>query len=134
MRRNYLLKHWLLTLVLAPFLPDVYMFIFKPASGQMTGLLEIYPLFLFFSLLYSLPTLLVYFIVFMLLIEQGTSPAFTKFILIALTVIGITMTILSIGGSLSSTLIFAYSLASVIAGCLLSIKSKSGTEKQLPNV
>src|SRR5688500_17698464 len=99
MRRNYLLKHWLLTLVLAPFLPDVYMFIFKPASGQMTGLLEIYPLFLFFSLLYSLPTLLVYFIVFMLLIEQGTSPAFTKFILIALTVIGITMTILSIGGS-----------------------------------
>ncbi len=49
MNKNYAIKHWLTTLLLAPFLPSVYELIFKPISGQVVGLLEVYPITLVFS-------------------------------------------------------------------------------------
>ena len=131
MNQNYLFKHWLSTLVLAPFLPSVYGLIFKPISGQIVGLLEVYPITLIFSFLFSLPTLLVCFFVLRLLIKRDINPVLTKFILIVLTVIGIATTIFIIGGSLSATLIFAYSLASIITGCIIRIKLKPENRKAI---
>jgi hypothetical protein len=134
MKQNYLFKHWLSTLVLAPFLASVYELIFKPISGQIVGLLEVYPIVLLFSILFSLPTLLVYFFVFRVLIKQGINPLLTKFILIALTITGIATTVLLIGGSLSATLIFAYSLTTIITGCIIRIKNKADKENSLSSV
>ena len=123
MDKNYFLKHWLTTLLLAPFLPSVYEFILEPISGQVVGLLEVYPLALMFSFFLSLPTLVIYLFTFKLLAKQNANPALTKFILISWTIIGITTTILSMGGSLSLTLVFSYSIASIIAGFVFKIKT-----------
>lgn len=134
MNQNYAIKHWLTTLLLAPFLPSVYELIFKPISGQVVGLLEVYPITLVFSFFFSLPTLFIYFFIFKKLIKQNVNPVLTKLILISLTVIGITTTILLIGGSLSLTLIFAFSLASIIAGCIFKIKKQTDSNKLSTNV
>jgi hypothetical protein len=134
MNQNYLIKHWLTTLVLASFLRPLYEFILKPIPGQIVGLLEIYLITLIFSFLFSLPTLIIYFLTFKQLIKQNANPILTKFILISVTVIGINITVLLIGGSLSLTLIFAFSCAGIITGCIFKIKAKSDTEKLSTNM
>ncbi len=134
MNKNYAIKHWLTTLLLAPFLPSVYELIFKPISGQVVGLLEVYPITLVFAFFFSLPTLVIYFLIFKMLIKQNVNPVLTKIILISLTVTGITTTILLIGGSLSLTLIFAFSLASIVAGCIFKIRMQTNNNKLSSNV
>lgn len=116
MNQNYLIKHWLTTLVLAPFLPSLYELIFKPISGQVVGLLEVYPIMLVFSSLFSLPTLAIYFLTFRLLIKQNADSTLTKVILISLTVTGIITIISLIGGSLSLTLILPFHLQVLLQG------------------
>jgi len=69
-----------------------------------------------------------------MLIKQNVNTTLTKLILISLTVIGITTTILLIGGSLSLTLIFAVSLASILAGCIFKIKKQADNYKLSSNV
>jgi len=128
MNQNYIFKHWLSTLVLAPFLPSVYELIFNPVSSQIVGLVEIYPVTLVFSFFFSLPTLLIYYFVFIFLQKKKTSLLLAKFILIALTIIGIIVTLLLFGGSLVPTLLFAYSLACILSGCLIKIKQEAKYE------
>lgn len=134
MDQNYLIKHWLTTLILAPFLLWLYEIIFSPISGLVVGLFEVYPITFIFSFLFSLPTVIVYLLIFKLLIKQNINPALSKIILISLTVIGITSTILIIGGSLSWRLIFAFSLSSIIAGSIFKINTHPDTEKSPMNV
>ena len=122
MNQDYLFKHWLATLVFAPFLTSAYTNILKIPNELIVDLLDIYPAALLFSIFFSLPTFLVYFLIFRLLIKHDMTPGATKVILIALTVLGISMTILTLVGSLSATLIFGYSMTSIISGCFFKIK------------
>jgi hypothetical protein len=130
MKRNFILNHWLATLILAPFLPTVYDFFFTPIQGQIVGLLVVYPITFVFSLVLSIPTLIVYYFVFWYLSKRQTNPALTKIILISLTVIGIITTILIIGGSLSMMLIYSFSTSAIITGILIRITNRTERSKQ----
>lgn len=129
MTRAYLFKHWVMTLILAPFLPAIYELFFDPIKGQVIGLLKVYPVIFIFSLVFSIPTLIIYHFVFSYLIKRQTNPALTKTILIILTILGITITILLIGGSLSTTLIYSFSIAACMAGVVIRITKRSDTNK-----
>ncbi|MBO9562141.1 MAG: hypothetical protein J7621_05175 [Niastella sp.] len=124
MKQGYLFKHWLTTLLLAPLMPSVYEFIFVPISGEIIELVDLYPVVFFYSLFFSLPTLIVYYIVFRLLNKGHVHPLLAKAILIGMSIAGICTTLLILGrGRLTETLILSFSVASIVAGCIFSIKS-----------
>ena len=128
MNENYPLQHWLTTLLFAPFLPSIYESIVGPISGEINGLLDIYLISVVFSFVFSLPTFVIYYFVFWSLSKRNISPIAMKFILIILTVIGIISTILLIGGYLAPTAILAYSLATIVSGCISKIKKKKDSK------
>ena len=124
MNRSYLFKHWLTTLIFAPFLPTFYDFLINPIEGESFGLLDLYPILLIFSFVLSIPTLVIYYFVFSFLIKRQANPILANLILITLTIIGIAITLLIIGGSMAVTLIYSFSLSTIITGILLRIESK----------
>lgn len=129
MNQSYILKHWLATLIVAPFLPSLYELIFGSIKGQIVGLLEVYPITIIFSVIFSIPTLVIYYFIFIFLIRNPINSFLVKSILISWTIVGIVITILMIGGSLSKTLIFSYSLAAIVTGTLFRITRKVDVPK-----
>lgn len=132
MKRDFVLKHWLATLFLAPFFLELYELAFGKVKGQVISLFEIHPVTFLFSLLFSLPALILCHFVFTLLMKKQVGPGFTKLLLISLTVSSIVVTVLVLGGTLSTTLIFAYSISAIVSGALLRIKTDRNTPSELP--
>ena len=116
MKNSYLLKHWLTTLIFAPFLPTIYEVLFGKIKGQVVSLLEVYPISILFSLVLSIPTLVLYFFIYRYLLSKKINPNYCKIILTTLTVVGITITFLLLGGQMEMGLIFSYSITTIIAG------------------
>ena len=123
MNRSYPYKHWLTTLVIAPFIPAIFSLFFKMDDGLVFSLLEVYPISFLFSLFFSLPTVAVYYLVFYLLSKRIINLTFVKILLIGIAVIGITITQLIIKGSLSFTIIYAYSIAAIISGLFWKLRT-----------
>jgi chromate transport protein ChrA len=123
MRRTYLVGHWLLTLLLAPFTQFFY-HTFIPDYHLIAGLLDFYPLTLVLSIAFSLPTFLVYLTCFFFLSKYDVNPAISKLVLIAVSVIGIYITTVVItAGSMSLDTSIAYSLTALIVGLILKLKA-----------
>ncbi len=131
MNRNYIFTHWAATLLIAPFLPTLYDFFFNPIKGEIIGLLDVYPIILLFSFILSLPTLIIYYFVFLYLMKRNANPVLTKVILIVLTIVGIAITILIIGGSLAMTLIYSFSISAFLTGILIRISNKTNPLKMV---
>jgi Sec-independent protein secretion pathway component TatC len=122
MRRTFVVGHWALTLLLAPFTSQALQYILLPNPHRIAGLLEVYPIALIFSIAFSLPTFLVYLTCFHFLSKQNVNWRISKLILIAVSVIGICITMSIIQGSMSQDMAIAYSLTALIAGLLLKLK------------
>ena len=83
--------------------------------NQVVGLLKIYPVALLFSIVFSLPTFFVYLLGFYFLSERKANFWLTKFILIAISVLGIFITLRKV----DRNIIIAYSLTNIFVGLLL---------------
>jgi hypothetical protein len=93
----------------------IYMLFFGSArSGR--NLIEGYPIIVLYSLVFSLPTLIVYFFIYRHLLSNKINPNYSKIILTTLTVIGITITFLFLGGQMEMGLISSYSVTTITAG------------------
>lgn len=125
MRRTYAVVHWALTLLLAPFTSQVLEYFFLPDPHQMVGLLEVYPITLAFSIAFSFPTFLVYLICFHFLSKHDVRWTISKLILIAISVIGVYITMTIINGIMSQDIVIAYSLTSLIVGLLVKLKKNA---------
>jgi len=112
------IKNWLTTLALAPVLGGLIDYFYKPVIPTFIGWLEFYPNLIFFSLIISLPTLILYYIVFFILNWKNVSNTVLKLILIAVTAIGTTITFYLIGGLLAKKMAIAYIIVTAIS-CLL---------------
>ena len=110
MRRIYIIVHWALTLLIAPFISQAIDYIFGTNPHQVVGLLEVYPITLLFSIAFSIPTFLIYLTCFYFLSKQEVNSIVSKFILIAVSVLGIFITQTIIKGSMSQDIIIAYSV------------------------
>lgn len=126
MRKIYVVEHWSLTLLLAPFTSQALQYAFLPNSHQIVGLLEVYPIALAFSIAFSLPTFLFYLTSFYFLSKNKINLTISKFILIAISVIGVYITMTIIKGSMSHDISIAYSLTTLIIGLILKLKANRG--------
>jgi hypothetical protein len=129
MKRSYLIAHWMLTLLIAPFTSQAIEYFYGASPHQVAGLLEVYPISLLFSVVFSLPTFLVYLACFYFLSRRATNLAVAKLVLILVSVLGIYITEAIIKGSMSRDIIIAYSVTSIILGMLLKI-GRPPLEKQ----
>ena len=122
MKRTYVIGHWVLTLLLAPFTSQVIQLFWGTNPHQVVGLLEVYPITVFFSIALSIPTFLVYLTCFYFLSKKDINYAISKAGLIAISVFGIYITQITINGSMSQDIIIAYSFTAIIVGLILRIK------------
>jgi hypothetical protein len=122
MKRGYIIKHWGLTLLLAPFTSQAIDYFYGANPHKIVGLLEVYPITLLFSIAFSLPTFLVYLTCFYFLSKQDINYAISKAVLIAVSVFGIYITQTIIKGSMSKDIILAYSVTAIIVGLILRIR------------
>ena len=132
MRRTYVIGHWALTLLIAPFTSQAIQYIYGPNPHQIVGLLEVYPIALLFSIAFSLPTFLIYLTCFFFLLKQEVKWTISKLVLITVSVIGIYITMTIIKGSMSQDIIAAYSVTAFIVGLLLKIKKININAKDKP--
>lgn len=122
MRKTYIIGHWGLTLLLAPLTSQIIQYIWGPNTHQVVGLLEVYPVTLLYSIVFSLPTFLLYLFCFYLLSKRNMNFALSKTILIAISALGIYITQTIINGKMSQDIIIAYSVTAGIVGLLLRIR------------
>jgi len=114
--------HWALTLLMAPLTSQVIQYVFGTNPHQIVGLLEVYPIALLFSIAFSIPTFLIYLTRFYFLSKQDVNFMVSKFILIAVSVLGIFITQTIIKGGMSQDIIIAYSVTAIIVGLILRLK------------
>ena len=131
MNRFYPYKHWLTTLIIAPFIPAITNLFYKPENTLVVSLLDVYPITFLFSIVFSLPTFAIYYFVFNILSRKNQSILLAKVILIALTVLGISITQLLIKGSMSFTIIYSYSIAAIICGVIWKLGDNRNSEEKL---
>ena len=122
MKRAYVIGHWALTLLIAPFTSQAIDYFYGTNPHQVVGLLEVYPISLLFSIAFSLPTFLIYLTCFYFLSKRNVNFVVAKLILIAISVLGIFITQTIIKGSMSNAIIIAYSITSIIVGLILKLK------------
>ena len=129
MKQTYVIAHWVLTLLLSPVTSQVIQYIWGTNPHQVVGLLEIYPIAVLFSIVFSIPTFLVYLTCFYFLHKQDRNFAMSKTILIVVSVLGIYVTQTIIKGTMSQDIIIAYSITSIIVGLILRLRdTKKKTE------
>jgi hypothetical protein len=125
MKKAYVIGHWGLTLLLAPFTSQAIQYIQGANPHQIVGLFEVYPIATLFSIAFSLPAFLVYVTFFYFLSKQDINYAISKVILIAVSVLGIYITQTIIKGSMSKDIIIAYSVTAIVVGLILRIRKTS---------
>ncbi|SEH77031.1 hypothetical protein SAMN02927937_01334 [Paenimyroides aquimaris] len=125
MQWSYLFKHWFATLLIAPFLTDLLFYI-DPNNHKIGGFVEVYPIIIWLSFLFSIPTYAVYSIVFYYLKKKQFSLIFSKRILIAISVVGIFITFTLIFPDIYFPATLAYMLTSLVTGIFFKL------EKRLP--
>lgn len=85
-----------------------------------------YPIALAFSLLFSIPTFLVYALCFLVLKRNRAKNIISKLILISISVVGIGVTMFLMNGSMGKNIVMSYSITSIVIGLILKLdKAKS---------
>jgi len=115
---SYLFKHWFSTLLIAPFLSDLFFYI-NPVDNKFGGLINGYFIVFIMSFILSLPTYIIYAAVFYHLKKKQFRAIYSKKILIAISTTGVFITfMLSFpGGYLHTSL--TYMLVSLVTGIFL---------------
>ncbi len=123
MRRLYMVYHWALTLTIAPLIVKCIDFLFD-LEPSILGDLGIYPVTFAFSIVFSLPTLVVYSAWFFFIERHHKSILFVKTSLILIAVLGIIFTFKFAELNLHYDNIWGYCIAAVLTGYWERIKNK----------
>jgi len=125
---KYLIRLWILTLLIAPFVHGGYE-LFNGVPGQIFGLLELFPIIILFSIFFSLPTLTLTYFIIKLNKYLGLKNLTIKLVIWSIWIIGIIMTLQLIGGSLIPALTLSYSVAALTSVMILELYKKLNTTK-----
>ena len=118
MANKHLMKLWILTLLVAPFVYPIYELLVG-VEGQVVTLIEVLPITLIFSIIFSLPTLLIAIFINKLTYKKNISNRIRKSINISIAVLGLICTLLIIKGSLIPTLIKIYFISTIISAIII---------------
>lgn len=130
MRKSYIFSHWIITLLVAPFISQALQYISGRNAHQVVGLLEVYPIPLMFSVVFSLPTFFVCLLCFYLLKKNNVDLGVSKIVLVAISVIGVNITISILKGSMSRDIAMAYSITAFVVGLLVRLKAENSYEQK----
>ena len=122
MRKSFMFLHWGLTIFLTPFISQIIGYIFGNDPHRVVGLLEVYPITFLFSIVFSIPTFVIYYLSFSLLARNKIRLLLSKIILMSLTVLGIYTTQRLIDGNMSKDIVVSYSITSIFVGLSLRLK------------
>lgn len=128
MANKHLIKLWISTLLLAPFVYAAYELAIG-VEGQVVTLLEVLPITLVFSVVLSLPTLLIAVFTNKLTSNINLPNQVRKLINIILAALGLLITLLIIQGSLIPTLIKTYLISLAIGAIIIELVFKSSIIK-----
>ncbi|WP_298394233.1 hypothetical protein [Flavobacterium sp.] len=128
MNWNYLFKHWFGTLVFAPFIFDLFC-LFDENLANIAGLIEVYPITLIFGLLFSLPTYILYGIIYYYLANKEVSILYSKITLIVFTTLSILITFNIVFHAREPIGGYVYAITSIILGILLKLNFKNDNNK-----
>lgn len=126
MNWSYLFKHWFGTLLIGPIIVDVIIYFNYTKIG---GLLEVYPIALIFSLIFSAPTYIIYGIIYYFLCQKNVKGLYSKIILIVIAVSGVHITTIIIKGNMMEDVAISYSISSIIIGLLFKLNFKNDHNK-----
>lgn len=125
MKWDYLFKHWFGTLLLGPVISQIITYSFNGFNHQIVvGLLEVYPLSLFFGLIFSTHTYILYSFLYRFLGQKNSNEYYAKLILIAFAVSGVIITTIIIKGSMMKDIAWSYSISSIISGFIFKLNFK----------
>lgn len=122
MRWSYVFRHWGSTLLLGTMILTLVSGFKFLSPSDIGNALAWFTIYLMFSIIYSIPTLIIYLLVFYRLINRKIDPKWIKFILILITITGITLTTLLIDFSSLKNLTIYYSISSLVTGILFRIQ------------
>ncbi len=115
MNWSFTFKHWGSTLLLGTTILILASGFGFSSISEISDSLTWFIIYLIFSAIYSIPTLIAYLLIAYLLIGRNIGAKWTKFILIFVTITGITLTTSLIDSDLLENLSIYYSLSSVVA-------------------
>lgn len=116
---SFTFKHWGSTLLLGTTILILASGFGFSSISEISDSLTWFIIYLIFSAIYSIPTLIAYLLMVYLLIGTNIGSKWTKFILIFVTITGITLTTSLIDSDLLENLSIYYSLSSVVTGIFL---------------
>lgn len=119
---KYLFSHWIITLLITPFLVQLLMYLTRNNAHQIVGLVEVYPITLIVSLIFSIPTYIIYGIIDFLCLRNEIKTKNVKLILIAAALVGILITFLTVFKTRDIEITIGYFLTSLIVGLVLKFK------------
>lgn len=119
---KYLFFHWISTLLIAPFIVQLLMHLTRNNAHQIVGLIEVYPITLIFSLIFSFPTYLLLAITDYFCLKKEFAEKRIKKILIVFALSGIVITFLSIYKTRDLEMMVGYFLTSLTTGIILKLK------------
>jgi len=124
MKYSYLLKHWFTTLLVSPLLLFIYSFV-KTEIYDFTDQLEVFIIFLMFSILFALPTIIISIILFYNFSKKESPTTVLKVVVILTTVIGTSLTLFIISNTVAVEYSVVYSLVAILSGAFLKVKRKT---------
>ncbi|MNH97295.1 hypothetical protein D3C73_499880 [compost metagenome] len=119
MNWSYIFKHWGTTILIAPIILSIYGGF---ENQEVFNDMWLFPWILIGGMVLSLPTLLVYILIFYLLNHYKINLKWVKPILISLTVIGICSTCYLLSKTMSLGPLLSYSLIAIASGMLFRLK------------
>jgi hypothetical protein len=123
MKTSFVWLHWLATMFLAALIVSGYEAVFNTGITA-DNLSSPYLVILAFSMFFSLPTLLICYIVHLVLIGRSVKPALAKLVLITLSVLGVITTLYLLLGNTLLAIYVIYGSVIIVAGKIIRIKRK----------
>ena len=124
----FLFKHWIFTLLLGPIISLLLMYITELHPNKIVSLAEVFPIAFLFSLFFSIPTYIIYAIVYYYFSNKELPILFTKSILIFIAVSGIFITSSLMKGFMWFDIALSYSISSILTGLFFKLNFKSEEE------
>ena len=122
MNWSYLFKHWLGTLLIGPFIAD-FIFYYVSNTTRVFGLVEMFPLTLLFSIVFSIPTYIIYGTVLYFLQIKKFNKKTIKIVINLIAIIGIILTFSILFNGREPLIYLAYIIASGSTGSLIKLKN-----------
>ncbi len=118
----YPFKHWILTLLIGPFIIAIFDF-FSDGSSNMLDFFEAYPFFMIFGIMFSIPALILYVILFSIVPYKKISLPVLKWMFNLFIILCILLLNYFLGDLRISWYTFSYPIAVVISSLFLKMKA-----------